>query len=123
MRPRAMGCSTDSISRLAPRVYPDGRLDRWLRAGHRYQENDREADHRTLLRSGWGEATLLGAIIFRDLTMAQLSLDLPRVWIFHSALSKTTTTMTHALFVGRDEADTANPRGVYGEEAVPTPIS
>ncbi len=78
-----------------------------------------------LIRSGWGEATVLGATffltIFRDLTEAiVVGFALGSV-LFIQRMSKTTEITTHTPFVGRDEADTARPRGTYDEEAASNP--
>ncbi|MEI4263999.1 SulP family inorganic anion transporter [Roseovarius sp. D0-M9] len=73
-----------------------------------------------LLRSGWGEVTVLAATffltIFRDLTEAiVVGFALGSVLFIHR-MSRTTEVATHTAFVGRDEADTAFPRTVYDEE-------
>lgn len=73
-----------------------------------------------LLRSGWGEATVLGATffltIFRDLTEAiVVGAALGSVLFIHR-MSRTTEVATNTAFVGRDEADTAHPRIAYDEE-------
>ena len=73
-----------------------------------------------LVRSGWGEATVLGATffltIFRDLTEAiVVGFALGSVLFIHR-MSRTTDVVTDSAFVGRDEADTAHPRGEYHEE-------
>ena len=73
-----------------------------------------------LVRSGWGEATVLGATffltIFRDLTEAiVVGFALGSVLFIHRT-SQTTEVATDSAFVGRDEADTAQPRGEYREE-------
>ncbi|SFD95763.1 sulfate permease, SulP family [Sulfitobacter brevis] len=73
-----------------------------------------------LVRSGWGEATVLGATffltIFRDLTEAiVVGFALGSVLFIHR-MSQTTEVATDSAFVGRDEADTAQPRGKYREE-------
>ncbi len=62
-----------------------------------------------LVRSGWGEATVLAATffltIFRDLTEAiVVGFALGSV-LFIQRMSKTTAIATHTPFVGRDEAD------------------
>ncbi|MBN8188790.1 SulP family inorganic anion transporter [Salipiger thiooxidans] len=78
-----------------------------------------------LVRSGWGEATVLAATffltIFRDLTEAiVVGFALGSV-LFIQRMSKTTAIATHTPFVGRDEADSAHPRGGYDEEAAANP--
>jgi SulP family sulfate permease len=78
-----------------------------------------------LLRSGWGEATVLGATffltIFRDLTEAiVVGFALGSVLFIHR-MSRTTAVATHTPFVGRDEADSAHPRGAYDEELAANP--
>ncbi len=78
-----------------------------------------------LLRSGWGEATVLGATffltIFRDLTEAIIvGFALGSVLFIHR-MSRTTAVATHTPFVGRDEADTTRPRGAYDEELAANP--
>jgi SulP family sulfate permease len=75
-----------------------------------------------LVRSGWGEATVLGATffltIFRDLTEAIIvGFALGSVLFIHR-MSRTTQVATHTAFVSQDEADTAHPRIEYrGEQA------
>jgi SulP family sulfate permease len=78
-----------------------------------------------LVRSGWGEATVLGATffltIFRDLTEAiVVGFALGSVLFIHR-MSRTTDVVTDSAFVGRDEADTAHPRGEYHEEQAQNP--
>ncbi len=78
-----------------------------------------------LVRSGWGEATVLGATffltIFRDLTEAiVVGFALGSVLFIHR-MSRTTDVATDSAFVGRDEADTAHPRGEYHEEQAANP--
>ncbi|MFC3722978.1 SulP family inorganic anion transporter [Neoaquamicrobium sediminum] len=78
-----------------------------------------------LLRSGWGEATVLGATffltIFRDLTETIIvGFALGSVLFIHR-MSRTTAVATHTPFVGRDEADTTRPRGAYDEELAANP--
>lgn len=78
-----------------------------------------------LVRSGWGEATVLGATflltIFRDLTEAiVVGFALGSV-LFIQRMSRTTAVDTHTPFVGRDEADTARPRGIYAEDVAANP--
>jgi SulP family sulfate permease len=78
-----------------------------------------------LLRSGWGEATVLGVTffltIFRDLTEAiVVGFALGSVLFIHR-MSRTTEVATHTAFVGRDEADTAFARTAYDEEQAANP--
>lgn len=72
-----------------------------------------------LLRSGWGEATVLGATffltVFRDLSEAiVVGFALGSVLFIHR-MSRTTAVTTHVPFVARDEADDAHPRKAYNE--------
>jgi SulP family sulfate permease len=78
-----------------------------------------------LVRSGWGEATVLGATfsltIFRDLTEAiVVGFALGSVLFIHR-MSRTTGVATGSAFVGRDEADTAHPRQEYHEDTAQAP--
>jgi len=78
-----------------------------------------------LLRSGWGEATVLGATffltIFRDLTEAiVVSFALGSV-LFIQRMSRTTFVDRATPLVGRDEADRTRPREVYDEAAAANP--
>ena len=78
-----------------------------------------------LLRSGWGEATVLGATffltIFRDLTEAiVVGLALGSV-LFIQRMSRATAVSRHTPLVGRDEADSADGRGEYHEEQAANP--
>jgi SulP family sulfate permease len=78
-----------------------------------------------LTRSGWGEATVLGATffltIFRDLTEAiVVGVALGSVLFIHR-MTRTTGVATDSAFVGRDEADAARPRGGYHEEQAANP--
>ncbi|MBM2323249.1 MULTISPECIES: SulP family inorganic anion transporter [Marivita] len=78
-----------------------------------------------LVRSGWGEATVLGATffltIFRDLTEAiVVGFALGSV-LFIQRMSKTTAIATHTPFVSRDEADTDHPRATYQEDMAASP--
>ena len=78
-----------------------------------------------LIRSDWGEATVLGATffltIFRDLTQAIIvGFALGSVLFIHR-MSRTTEVAMDGAFVGRDEADAANPRGEYHEEQAANP--
>ena len=78
-----------------------------------------------LLRSGRGEATVLGTTflltIFRDLTEAIVVGFALGSALFIQRMSRTTAVATHTPFVGRDEADTASPRGAYDEDAAANP--
>jgi len=70
-----------------------------------------------LVRSGWGETTVLDATffltVFRDLTEAiVVGFALGSVLFIHR-MSRSTEVATDSAFVGRDEADTAHPRGDY----------
>ncbi|MBD3677210.1 MAG: SulP family inorganic anion transporter [Rhodobacteraceae bacterium] len=78
-----------------------------------------------LVRSGWGEAIVLGSTflltIFRDLTEAiVIGFALGSVLFIHR-MSRTTEVATDGAFVGRDEADSAHPRGEYHEEQAANP--
>ena len=78
-----------------------------------------------LVRSGWGEATVLGATffltIFRDLTEAiVVGFALGSVLFIHR-MSRTTEVAADSAFVGRDEADATHPRGEYHEEQAANP--
>lgn len=78
-----------------------------------------------LVRSGWGEATVLAATflltIFRDLTEAiVVGFALGSV-LFIQRMSTTTTVARHTPFVPRDEADSAHPRGSYDEDTGANP--
>lgn len=78
-----------------------------------------------LIRSGRGEATVLGATffltIFRDLTEAiVVGFALGSVLFIHR-MSRATQVATDSAFVSRDEADTAHPRGEYHEEQAAHP--
>ncbi len=78
-----------------------------------------------LLRSGWGEATVLGTTffltIFRDLTEAiVVGFALGSV-LFIQRMSRATAVATQTPFVARDEADTARPRDTYDEDAAANP--
>ncbi|RMF09577.1 MAG: SulP family inorganic anion transporter, partial [Alphaproteobacteria bacterium] len=78
-----------------------------------------------LVRSGWGEATVLATTffltIFRDLTEAiVVGFAIGSVLFIHR-MSKTTAIATHTPFVGRDEADSARPRGRYDEDVAANP--
>ena len=77
------------------------------------------------MRSGWGEATVLGATffltIFRDLTEAiVVGFALGSVLFIHR-MSQTTGVAANTAFVGRDEADSTHPRPVYDEEEAANP--
>jgi len=72
-----------------------------------------------LIRSGWGEATVLGATffltIFRDLTEAiVVGFALGSV-LFIQRMSRTTAVATDRPLVSHDEADTNRPREAYDE--------
>jgi SulP family sulfate permease len=78
-----------------------------------------------LLRSGWGEATVLAATffltIFRDLTEAiVVGFALGSV-LFIQRMSRTTAVAVDRPFVARDEADTTKPRGAYNEDLAANP--
>jgi SulP family sulfate permease len=78
-----------------------------------------------LLRSGWGEATVLAATflltIFRDLTEAiVVGFALGSV-LFIQRMSRTTAVAVDRPFVARDEADTTRPRGAYNEDLAANP--
>lgn len=78
-----------------------------------------------LVRSGWGEATVLGATffltIFRDLAEAiVVGFALGSVLFIHR-MSRTTDVEADSALVARDEADTAHPRGNYDEEQAQNP--
>lgn len=72
-----------------------------------------------LARSGWGEAAVLGVTflltIFRDLTEAIVVGFAMGSVLFIHRMSRTTEVQADNAFVGRDEADTAHPRGEYHE--------
>lgn len=75
-----------------------------------------------LLRSGWGEATVLGVTffltIFRDLTEAiVIGFALGSV-LFIQRMSRATAIATHSPLVGRDQADKTSQRDPYDEHAV-----
>ncbi len=74
-----------------------------------------------LLRSGWGEATVLAATflltIFRDLTEAiVVGFALGSVLFIHR-MSRATEIASEAPLVAQDEADMARPRPAYGADA------
>lgn len=78
-----------------------------------------------LLRSGWGEATVLGSTffltIFRDLIEAIIvGFALGSVLFIHR-MSRTTEVATQTTFVSHDEADTATPRSEYQTEKTAHP--
>lgn len=78
-----------------------------------------------LLRSGWGEATVLGATflltVFRDLTEAiVVGFALGSVLFIHR-MSRATEIASEAPLVAQDEADGARPRPAYGAEAAANP--
>jgi SulP family sulfate permease len=78
-----------------------------------------------LLRSGWGETTVLGATflltVFRDLTEAIIVGFALGSVLFIQRMSRTTAVASQKPFVGRDEADTAHPREAYNESAAANP--
>ena len=78
-----------------------------------------------LLRSGWGDATVLAATflltIFRDLAEAiVVGFALGSV-LFIQRMSRTTAVTVDRPFVARDEADTTRPRGAYNEDLAANP--
>ncbi|WP_114966124.1 SulP family inorganic anion transporter [Alkalilacustris brevis] len=78
-----------------------------------------------LLRSGWGEATVLGTTffltIFRDLTEAIIvGFALGSVLFIHR-MSRITEVATQTAFVSRDEADAARPRETYDRHQASDP--
>ncbi len=78
-----------------------------------------------LIRSGWGEATVLAATffltIFRDLTEAiVVGFALGSVLFIHR-MSRTTAVTTHTPFVSRDVADRADPAAPYDEGTAANP--
>ena len=78
-----------------------------------------------LVRSGWGEVTVLAATffltIFRDLTEAIVTGFALGSVLFIQRMSKATAIATQTPFVSRDEADTAHPRETYDEDASANP--
>jgi sulfate permease, SulP family len=78
-----------------------------------------------LVRSGWGDAAVLGATffltIFRDLTEAIIvGFALGSVLFIHR-MSTATEIETHTPFVGEDLADADAPRGIYDETLTANP--
>ena len=78
-----------------------------------------------LLRSGWGEASVLAATffltIFRDLSEAiVVGFALGSV-LFIQRMSRATAVATNLPFVGSDIPDFVAPRGCYDEEAAADP--
>lgn len=78
-----------------------------------------------LVRSGWGEATVLGTTffltIFRSLTEAiVVGVALGSV-LFIQRMSRATAVATHTPFVSRDRADTSGPRTPYDDEVATNP--
>ncbi|NDR59383.1 SulP family inorganic anion transporter [Aliiruegeria sabulilitoris] len=78
-----------------------------------------------LLRSGWGEAAVLGATffltIFRDLTEAiVVGFALGSV-LFIQRMSQKTEIATHHPLVGGDLPDSVRPRGAYDENLAADP--
>ncbi|NIZ13513.1 SulP family inorganic anion transporter [Phaeobacter sp. HF9A] len=78
-----------------------------------------------LLRSGWGEATVLGATflltIFRSLTEAIIVGCALGSALFIKRMSQATAISSHRPYVGNDEADDAHPRGDYHEAEAMNP--
>lgn len=72
-----------------------------------------------LIRSGWGEATVLGTTflltIFRDLTEAIVVGFALGSALFIRRMSRATSVITQTPFVSRDLADSASPRSAYDE--------
>lgn len=78
-----------------------------------------------LLRSGWGEAAVLGTTflltIFRDLTEAiVVGFALGSV-LFIQRMSRAAAVTTDIPLVGYDEADASRPRSAYDEQAAANP--
>ena len=78
-----------------------------------------------LVRSGWGETTVLGVTffltVFRDLTEGiVVGFGLGSV-LFIQRMSRTTAVSTHSPFVGRDVADNSTERNPYKEETAADP--
>ena len=78
-----------------------------------------------LIRSGWGEATVLGTTffltIFRDLTEAiVVGFSLGSV-LFIQRMSRATAVTAHSPFVGGDVADELAARAPYREETAANP--
>ncbi|THH35881.1 SulP family inorganic anion transporter [Aliishimia ponticola] len=78
-----------------------------------------------LVRSGWGEVTVLAATffltVFRDLIEAiVVGFALGSVLFIHR-MSRTTDVVTDSALVGRDRPDTADPRGTYDEVQAQNP--
>ena len=78
-----------------------------------------------LVRSGWGDAAVLGATffltIFRDLTEAiVVGFALGSVLFIHR-MSQATAVETHTPFVGEDQADSDGPRSSYDEALAANP--
>jgi len=78
-----------------------------------------------LVRSGWGEAIVLGATflltIFRDLMEAIVVGFALGAVLFIQRMSHATAVAKDAPFVGRDEADGSRPRGAFDERAAANP--
>ncbi len=78
-----------------------------------------------LVRSGWGEATVLGATffltIFRDLTEGIIVGFALGSVLFIQRMSRTTAVLTLAPFVGVDEADDSTVFAPYNEETASNP--
>jgi sulfate permease, SulP family len=79
----------------------------------------------TLVRSGWGEAVVLGATflltIFRDLTAGIVVGVALGSLLFIRRMSQATTATYHGPFVGRDLPDDVDPRGTYDETRAADP--
>ncbi|MDD7969890.1 SulP family inorganic anion transporter [Roseinatronobacter alkalisoli] len=78
-----------------------------------------------LLRSGWGEATVLGVTffltIFRDLTEAiVVGVAIGSILFIHR-MGRATAIDAQTPFVARDEADMARPRAAYGDGLAANP--
>ncbi|MEB8388455.1 SulP family inorganic anion transporter [Rhodobacteraceae bacterium KMM 6894] len=78
-----------------------------------------------LIRSGWGEAIVLGATffltIFRDLTEGIIVGFALGSVLFIQKMSRATAISTHSPFVGGDVADDTSPRGPYQEKTATNP--
>ena len=78
-----------------------------------------------LLRSGWGEATVLGATffltIFRDLTEAIIVGVALGSILFIQRMGRATAVDAQTPFVARDEADMARPREAYAKNMAANP--
>ncbi|MGP9789449.1 SulP family inorganic anion transporter [Roseinatronobacter sp. NSM] len=78
-----------------------------------------------LLRSGWGEGTVLGATffltIFRDLTEAIIVGVALGSILFIQRMGRATAVDAQTPFVSRDEADMARPRQAYAKDMAANP--